>query len=129
MVETDLHQYTVRLIASILFEPGSDTLRPDAKTALEGVAGIVSKYSSVVTSMRTEGYTDSVTPIEGDIQSKWELAGRRASHVLQYLVERCGLDESIVYTVGYGSAHPIASNDTPEGREQNNRVDVVISAK
>ncbi len=127
-IEYDESEITVRLIASILFEPGSDRLLPEAGSILSGVAGIVDKYKGDITGLRTEGHTDSVTPPEGDIQSKWELAGRRAAHVLQYLVERCSIDEAMVYTVGYGSARPIASDDTPEGQNQNNRVDIVITS-
>lgn len=126
-VAYDPDQVTVRLIASILFEPGTDRLLPEATAVLEGVAGIVLRHSGELTGLRTEGHTDGITPPEGDIQSKWDLAGRRAAHVLEFLVPRCGVDESIVYTIGYGSAYPVASDETEAGREQNNRVDVVLS--
>ena len=125
-IEYDASQVTVRMIASILFEPGSDKLRTDAGIVLAQLAVIVDRYTQNLTCMKTEGHTDSITPPEGDIQSKWELAGRRAAHVLQYLVERCTIDQSIVYTVGYGDARPVASDATPEGQEQNNRVDIVL---
>ena len=125
-IEYDASQVTVRMIASILFEPGSDKLRPDAGIILAQLAVIVDRYTQNLTCMKTEGHTDSITPPEGDIQSKWELAGRRSAHVLQYLLERCTIDQSIVYTVGYGSARPVASDATPEGQDQNNRVDIVL---
>jgi len=120
---------TLRLIASVIFESGSDRLKPEADAILQGASEIVNKHLDTIKEMKTEGHTDNVTPPEGDIESKWELAARRAAHVLQYLAVHSGINQNIIYTVGYGSTRPIASDDTVEGQEQNNRVDIVITTK
>jgi chemotaxis protein MotB len=120
-------QITLRLIASVIFEPGSDRLKPEAETVLSGAAEIINRHAPAVKSIRTEGHTDSVNPPEGDIESKWELAARRAAKVLQHVLARAALDPVSAYTVGYGSARPVASDETVEGQEQNNRVDVVVT--
>ena len=127
IVEEKNGEILVRLVASILFEPGSDRLLPAAAAILDDVAAIVEKEKSSVKGLRTEGHTDGETPPAGDIQSKWDLAGRRAAHVLEYLVTHSTAGASNAYTVGYGDTRPIASDDTAEGRDQNNRVDLIIS--
>ena len=119
----------IRLIASVIFEPGSDQLTPKAATLLQEVSALISPYAAIITSMHTEGHTDSVTAIDEDMSSKWDLASRRATRVLEMLLENSGVSSKVAYTQGYGDQRPIAGNDTPEGRDQNNRVDVVISSK
>lgn len=128
-IERTKSSIRIRLVASIIFEPGSDQLKPDATNLLMEVSAVVSPYASLVTSMHTEGHTDSVTPIDADMSSKWDLAGRRATRVLEVLLAYSGVSQSVSYTQGYGDQRPIASNDTDEGRDLNNRVDVLLSSQ
>jgi flagellar motor protein MotB len=129
-VGVDIEYYNnevrIRIVASILFEPGSDTLTPQANDILTIIAGVVDIYADKIKTLHTEGHTDSVSELDADIQSKWELAGRRAAHVLQFLCNNCSIDANSAYTMGYGSSKPVATNDTPESRDKNNRVDIVI---
>jgi len=125
-VEIKNSQLLIRLVASVIFESGSDQLRPEAASVLDGAAQIIRNYAPQVQSLRTEGHTDSVTPPEGGIESKWELAARRSAKVLQRIMAGSGLDQDIAYTVGYGSARPIASDETVQGQDLNNRVDVIL---
>jgi len=85
-VETKNSQLLIRLVASVIFESGSDQLKPDAAAVLDGAAQIIRNYTPQVKSLRTEGHTDGVTPPEGDIESKWELAARRSAKVLQRIM-------------------------------------------
>ncbi|MBP8988920.1 MAG: OmpA family protein [Clostridia bacterium] len=118
---------TIRLIASVIFEPGSDRLLPQAQSVLEGAIKIIAQYKDQITAIRAEGHTDATTPPEGDIESKWELAARRASRVLNYVLEHSQIDPKRAMVVGYGSTRPIADDATEAGREKNNRVDIVLS--
>lgn len=119
-------QLLIRLRVSLIFEPGSDKLKPEAQQLLSEAAEIIKRNLPLVKSLRTEGHTDSVTPPAGNIESKWELAALRAARVLQQIANRTGINQGKIYTVGYGSARPVASNSTAEGRNLNNRVDIII---
>ena len=69
-----------------------------------------------------EGHTDSV----GSSKANQAISAKRAEAVKQYLVEQ-GADASRIQTQGLGESHPIASNSTEAGRQQNRRVEVVFS--
>lgn len=68
-----------------------------------------------------EGHTDS----DGDDAFNKQLSERRAESVKAHLVEAYGIDPSRLETAGFGESKPVAPNDTPEGRQQNRRVELV----
>ena len=72
------------------------------------------------------GFTDNI-PIRGSLTKKfptnWELAGARAASVVR-LLEKEGVDKLKLTAVSYGENQPVASNDTPEGRSQNRRIEI-----
>jgi outer membrane protein OmpA-like peptidoglycan-associated protein len=72
-----------------------------------------------------EGHTDNVD-IHNEPERNMKLSQARADSVKQYLIDNLGIDASRVTAVGYGPKNPIASNDTPEGRIKNRRVEAVI---
>lgn len=125
-IEQKGSQILIRLVASVIFEPGSDRMVAGAQTIINEASRIVNKYAPYVKTLRTEGHTDSVTPPEGGIEGKWELAARRAARVLQNIMAQSTISPSKAYTIGYGSARPIASDETASGQNQNNRVDIVL---
>jgi len=126
VIEQKGSQIIIRLVASVIFEPGSDRMVSGAQAIIKDASIIVNKYAPYVKTLRTEGHTDSVTPPEGGIEGKWELAARRAARVLQDVMSQSTINPSKAYTIGYGSARPIASDATAAGQDQNNRVDIVI---
>jgi chemotaxis protein MotB len=76
--------------------------------------------------IRIEGHTDNV-PIAGSgFPSNWHLSVARATNTAFYLMDKEGLPPERVTVVGYAEYHPIASNETPAGRTNNRRVDIVI---
>ncbi len=76
-----------------------------------------------------EGYTDNEPIKYSGWKSNWELSSARALAVVHYFIDRQGLDPVRLRAVGFGEHHPVASNDAPEGRRQNRRVEVVILPK
>jgi outer membrane protein OmpA-like peptidoglycan-associated protein len=107
-------------MSDVLFRSGSVELLPAARERLAKVSGIVLAYPSLHVSI--EGHTDSV----GSDEYNQDLSERRAQSVRDYFV-RGGISEGAVDARGFGKAEPVASNETPEGRQQNRRVELVLS--
>jgi len=109
-------------MADVLFASGKYDLQPPAREALAKLSGIVLGHPGL--RLDIEGHTDSV----GSDAFNQQLSEQRANAVLQYLVSQ-GLPESSMTSRGFGKADPIASNDTPQGRQQNRRVEIIISGE
>ncbi len=109
-------------MSDVLFDTGKHSLRPIAREKLAKVAGIVSGHPGL--RLDVEGYTDSVG---GDAYNQ-QLSEDRGTAVRDYLTHE-GMAESAVTTKGFGKADPVASNDTAAGRQQNRRVELVISGE
>nr|WP_315151135.1 OmpA family protein [uncultured Flavobacterium sp.] len=106
---------------SILFDTGKATLTDKAKTNLDKLIPVFTEYSD--TNIEIYGYTDST----GSPAFNLTLSEKRAESVKNYLISK-GLVASRFKTTGLGIEQPIATNDTPEGRSQNRRVEFAITA-
>lgn len=106
----------------LYFETGKSALKPESKEQLENVAAIMKAYPDV--KIKLGGYTDST----GDAGINKRLSNDRAMSAMKELTS-LGVPASRMEAEGYGSEHPIASNDTPEGRAQNRRIDIRVTAK
>lgn len=119
---------SVRVLDKILFDSGSAEILPDGKQVLEKLAGAVKDSDEMI---RVEGHTDDV-PIGPALKSKyfsnWELSAARASSVVRYFQHAQGIAPERLEAVGLSMYRPVASNDTPEGRQRNRRVEVVLTA-
>lgn len=117
---------TLRLKDQILFASGSAAINREGRAALDRVASALRGIRG--RTLRVEGYTDNV-PVgpSGPYPSNWELSTARAVAVVRYLQER-GVDPTLLAAAGYGEFHPVAPNDTPEGRSQNRRIEIVLAA-
>ena len=109
-------------MSDILFDTADDSLRPLAREILAKVAGIVSGHPGL--RLDVEGYTDSA----GGDEYNQRLSEQRGTSVRDYLIQQ-GMAGSSVTTKGFGKAEPVASNDTAQGRQQNRRVELVISGE
>jgi outer membrane protein OmpA-like peptidoglycan-associated protein len=109
-------------MSDVLFDSGKYTLRPMAREKLAKISGIVLAYPSL--KLAVEGNTDSV----GTELFNQELSEQRASGVRTYLTQQ-GVPESSTTATGFGKTRPIASNDTSEGRQQNRRVELIVSGE
>lgn len=109
-------------MADVLFAFGKYDLQPPAREALAKFSGIVLAHPGLHLSV--EGYTDSV----GSDAFNQTLSEQRAGAVRDYLVQQ-GLDPSSITATGFGKTDPVASNDTAMGRQQNRRVEIIISGE
>jgi outer membrane protein OmpA-like peptidoglycan-associated protein len=107
-------------MSDVLFRSGSFELLPGARERLAKVSGIVLAYPSMHVAI--EGHTDSI----GTDDYNQQLSERRAQAVRDYFVQQ-GIASVAVEAHGYGKTEPIATNDTPEGRQQNRRVELILS--
>lgn len=106
----------------VLFDTGRFALRPLAREKLAKVAGIVSGHPGL--RLEVEGHTDSV----GSEESNQKLSEERGDSVRNYLTGQ-GMAASAVSSKGFGENQPVATNDTAKGRQQNRRVELVISGE
>jgi outer membrane protein OmpA-like peptidoglycan-associated protein len=107
-------------MSDVLFDTGRYTLKPGAREKLAKVAGILLAYPGL--NIEVDGYTDNVG---GDAMNQ-TLSENRAGAVLSYLVEE-GVTSNSVSAKGYGNTLPVASNDNAAGRQENRRVELVVS--
>lgn len=107
-------------MSDVLFRSGSFELLPAARERLAKVSGIILAYPSL--HLAVEGHTDSV----GSDEYNQNLSEQRAQAVRDYFVQQ-GIGAGSIEAKGFGKTEPIASNDTPEGRAQNRRVELVLS--
>jgi outer membrane protein OmpA-like peptidoglycan-associated protein len=109
-------------MSDVLFDSGQFTLRPLAREKLAKISGIVLAYPTL--RLAVEGNTDSV----GTEEFNQTLSEKRAEGVRTYLTGQ-GVPESSTTATGFGKTRPIASNTTSEGRQQNRRVELIVSGE
>ena len=111
------------LADKLLYDVGRADLKPDALPILDRVAQVLTSTSF---DLRVEGHTDNVPIHTLQFPSNWELSTTRAVSVIRYLVEVKKIPPTRLSAVGYGEFKPIVSNKTPEGRQSNRRVEMVL---
>jgi outer membrane protein OmpA-like peptidoglycan-associated protein len=103
----------------IYFDTGSDVIRPESTPTLKEIAAMLREHGDL--SLTIEGHTDNV----GAPAANRALSEKRAAAVKAHLVEAEGIETSRLETAGLGDTKPAAPNATPEGRQQNRRVELV----
>jgi outer membrane protein OmpA-like peptidoglycan-associated protein len=109
-------------LSDVLFDTGKSTLRPVAREKLAKISGIVLAYPDL--RLAIEGNTDSV----GTDAMNQQLSEQRASSVREYLAKE-NIPAASMTSRGFGKTQPVASNDSAEGRQQNRRVELVVSGE
>jgi len=107
-------------MSDVLFSTGHYQLTPDAKMALAKMAGVLLAYPGL--KVEVDGYTDST----GTDEINQTLSDKRAEAVRNFLVSQ-GVSPDTITSQGFGSANPVASNDSAQGRQMNRRVDMIVS--
>ncbi|MBT8400050.1 MAG: OmpA family protein [Rhodothermia bacterium] len=103
----------------ILFDTGSDRIQPESTPTLDEIGRMLADHPDL--RLAIEGHTDNV----GDDAYNLELSKKRASAVVQYLVNEFGVSPDRLESEGFGETKPADANDTPEGRQNNRRVELV----
>lgn len=119
------------LTSDILFEPGRADVSPEMEETAYMLGTLLGNNFNPADpfEIAVVGHTDNVPMNPNNIlfPTNWHLSTGRANAFLELLIESSGIDPPFFYTRGAGEFRPIASNDTPEGRQANRRVEVMIS--
>jgi chemotaxis protein MotB len=107
------------------FDSGSADLRANSEAAVQRIAGVLSAQPN---NIRIEGHTDNVPIHNTTFASNWELSTARATEMIRLFITRYNLPATRLSAAGYAEYHPVAGNDSVEGRAQNRRVDIVVLA-
>ena len=107
-------------MSDVLFDSGRATLRPGAREKLAKVAGIVLAYPGL--RLQVEGHTDSIGPADYN----QDLSERRANAVRAFLIDQ-GVTSDTIGARGFGDTRPVATNGTGTGRQENRRVELIVS--
>lgn len=113
----------ISLADRVLFDPGSAEIKQEAIPTLYKIAEILKPLPN---SIRVEGHTDNQPINTAQYPSNWELSTARATSIVRLFIEKYSLSADKISAAGYGEFKPISTNTTPEGRQANRRVDIVI---
>jgi len=120
---------TVNMVDAILFDSGKAEVKPQGLAVLQKVIDILKTVKDKA--IRIEGHTDNVQ-ISGSLTRRyptnWELSSARAINVARYLQQQ-GIDPAVLAAVAYGEYHPVADNDTEEGKAKNRRIEIILVPK
>ena len=125
-LEENARGVTIHILDDVLFSSGSANLTESSLTVLHRLAAIIKELPNDI---RIEGHTDDVPISTSQFPSNWHLSVTRALNTAYYLINNEDLSPEKVSIVGYSEYKPIATNDTPDGRASNRRVDIVIIKK
>jgi len=119
-------QLKITIVNEILFPEGGYEIDKKGEETLDKIVPTLKTLQNQ--KIEVQGYTDNV-PIGPELKSRfpsnWELSTARATDVVRYLVKK-GVNPNIISASGFGDTHPVASNDTPQGRAKNRRIEIVL---
>jgi chemotaxis protein MotB len=116
----------VSIVDKILFDSGQAEISPEGLAVLKRVGQILEKSKKKI--IRVEGHTDNM-PVKrrrDRYPTNWELSTARATNVVRFLEEEVGIEPARLEAVGLGEYHPVADNDTKEGRAKNRRIEIAL---
>lgn len=116
----------IRFDNSIFFDGDSATLREESFPILDFLGDCLKSVEDEIFITRVNGHTAAIPGDENYHISDWTLSGERASQVVIYFEEKKNLDPKKLMCNGYGKNYPIDTNETPEGRTKNRRVEIMI---
>jgi chemotaxis protein MotB len=118
---------TLNVAEKIFFDSGSAIIKPSGKEVLGKLGSVIKDLTDKV--IRVEGHTDNV-PIAKSLRatypSNWELSAARAITVVRFLLESAGVPPEMLMAAAFGEYRPIAPNDTPENKQKNRRIEIVL---
>ncbi len=117
----------ISLADNMLYQSGSYEISDKANSTLAKIAKIITDYNGY--DVLIEGNTDNVPISQANIRNNWDLSTLRASSVVQALQNTYKIDPKRLTAGGRGEFNPVASNDTPSGKAQNRRTQIIITPK
>jgi chemotaxis protein MotB len=120
---------TVNMVDAILFDSGKTELKPAGLVVLQKVIDILKTVKDKT--IHIEGHTDNVQisdSLAGKYPTNWELTSARAINVTRYLQQQ-GIDPLMLSAVAYGEYHPVAANNSDEGKAKNRRIEIILAPK
>lgn len=124
-VQDDVDKVTIELSEKILFASGSAQLNSSADATMNSLAASLNKVEGDVI---VQGHSDNVPIRGGRFGSNWELSAARAFSVIEKLTEK-GVPAKRLSAWGFGENRPVVSNNTPDERSQNRRIEIVVLKK
>ncbi|OPZ24090.1 MAG: Outer membrane porin F precursor [Lentisphaerae bacterium ADurb.BinA184] len=120
---------TVNILDRILFDSGKAVVKPEGREVLSKIAEVLATVPD--RQILVAGHTDNVPTSASRhlYATNWELSTARATAAVRHLVEQAGVDPQRVGAIGYGEFHPVADNDSDEGRARNRRIEIIILAQ
>lgn len=122
-VNTEGRKVVIHILENASFDSGYANVRPEFMPVLQKIGSLIDSNSGTVT---VSGHTDNVPISNERFRSNWELSASRAVSVTHHLLLTATLDDSRFMVTGHAETRPRASNDTPEDRAKNRRVDISI---
>lgn len=116
----------INIEAPILFASGKAELGQNAQSILNAMGKLLSKLDNEII---VEGHTDNVPIMSGDYTTNWELSAARSNTVVDYFKETFNIPPQKIISAAYGEYRPVASNETPQGRAKNRRIEIVVIRK
>ena len=126
-VEKQGNEVVIRFRDGVLFDSGKAQIKAGAVPTLSLMGEKLKTYMDQGYTLCIEGHTDNRPISNAQFPSNWELSGARAIAVMRFYIEEMNFNLSNVSYVGWAEYHPIATNDTPEGRAMNRRVEMKLS--
>jgi chemotaxis protein MotB len=105
------------------FNSGEAELLQNGNNTLGRIASILGGHGFEI---RVEGHTDNVPVHNSRFKSNWELSTARATTVVSWLIEKQGLDPSLISAAGYSQYRPVSDNTTTQDRAENRRIDLIV---
>jgi chemotaxis protein MotB len=119
---------TVDVAEKLFFASGSASLKKSGQDVLHKVADAISGYPDKI--IRVVGHTDSLALAKNArFASNWELSVMRATNVVHFLQDQCHIAPERLIAAGRGPYQPVADNSTPEGRQKNRRIEIMLIDK
>lgn len=115
----------ITFVAEVLFDSGQAKIRTEGKNMLDKITRTLNE-EGIENDIGIEGHTDNEPIKYSGWKSNWELSTARATSVLHYFIDNGGIVPERLSATGYGEYRPIASNETPEGKQKNRRVEIII---
>lgn len=107
----------------LLFGSGKSEINPEGISVLRDIG---SKFENFEGKVIVEGHTDNISISTEKFPSNWELSISRAVNIVKFLAEEVGVKPMKMSAVGYADTKPVVSNDTPENRRRNRRVEIIL---